>query len=248
MKREEKMKKTIILILSLTLLLTACGVAPETIEFGENRLYSESFTSEDGAVYFQASAVIPSVSGGKRAEAIDAALEELFEKEKEAAASYRATALDSYNFAKENNMEVSPCAYDASCQPGRADEKCLSFIGLTYLNMGGVHPDTIMWAVNFDKNGEKMEIGDLFSVPQDEYMARVKELVSAEIEAERADWYYENWREILMDSWMLDDFIVGEEGLTVFWQDYAIGPYASGTPEFELAWGDLEDILAEEWK
>lgn len=242
------MKKAIILILSLTMILTACGKTPEKLEEGENRLYSERFQADDGAEYFQASVLVPSLTGGKRAAAIDKALEELFNSEVEGAANYRATALDSYNFAKENYMEVSPCAYDFSCNLGRADEKCLAVIGQTYLNMGGVHPDVLMSAMNFDEKGEKIDIDSLFAVSQDEYTARIEELVTAEIEENRADWYYENWREILIDSWMRDDFIIGDEGLTVFWQAYAIGPYAAGIAEFELPWGDLEDILAEEWK
>lgn len=242
------MKKTIILILSLMMLLTACGKEPEKLEQGENRLYSERFQTDDGTEYFQASVVVPTLTGGKRAETIDKSLEELFNNQVDSADSYRATALDSYNFAKENYMDVSPCAYDFSCDFSRVDEKCVSLNGLTYLNMGGVHPDMLMSAVNFDKNGEKLDIEDIFSVPHDEYMARIEELVTAEIETNRADWYYENWRETLMDSWMTDDFIIGEEGLTVFWQAYAIGPYAAGTAQFELTWDDLEDILAEEWK
>ena len=57
--------------------------------------------------------------------------------------------------------------------------------------------------------------------------------------------YAETLTETAYDT---SDFIPREECLTVYWQDYAIGPHSTGMLLFDLPWSDLGDILAEGWK
>ena len=71
--------------------------------------------------------------------------------------------------------------------------------------------------------------------------------VSADEQAQY-DGYFEGWRDNMMDYWQPDDFLITDDGITIFLQEYAIAPYAAGMPRFDLSWEELDDMTAEEWR
>ncbi|MBR0139812.1 MAG: DUF3298 domain-containing protein [Firmicutes bacterium] len=126
----------------------------------------------------------------------------------------------------------------------RADNKFFSFVEQTYCYLGGAHPDTFYLCYNYyPETGEEIEFTDLVTD-----VDAFRDLVTAKLK-EDYDYVFEDYSESGMKDLLADWFsyadyedgdgkktkqwkpqwFVGNEALTVIFNEYDIAPYAAGT-------------------
>ena len=251
------MKKILFLALALTFCLMLCACGAEKSEdtaigaFSGGYTYEESF-EQDGKVYLTVKVEYPKMEGEEgRAGEINAFFKEKLDREKEYIKSeIEPMARETAGYLAEDQS----CAYEVKWERQRLDADCLSVLCTTYRYLGGVHPGQSLAAYNFDKEGGLITADRLFGMDHAEYSQRLRTLVLNKVdnastdEQAQYDGYFEGWRDNMMDYWQPDDFLITDDGITIFWQEYAIAPYAAGMPRFDLSWEELEDMTAEEWR
>ena len=129
----------------------------------------------------------------------------------------------------------------------RNDGKTLSVLREVYENLGGAHPMITYQAETFDVASQgRLLLGDLFSVAEDAYSARLQDMILAQMdqkETETGVLYYDFAREQLMTLHDSLDFALTEDCLLIFYNEYALAPHAAGPQHFYLPLSDLSDIL-----
>ena len=243
-------KRAALAALLICLLLCACGAESVPEQDGELKL--EKTFSDKGVEYFEARVVLPHFKEqGDRSAAINTVLN----RELERLTSYVGDelapfALESYQNAREFGYDFPGAYYTMDAAIDRCDAKCVSLTGVSSAYLGGTHPDDWLESWSFDEKGRQLTLDDLFSVPEDEYLGRIRDLVLKQIDERKLiPELYPDYAETLTETaYDTSDFIPREECLTVYWQDYAIGPHSTGMLLFDLPWSDLGDILAEGWK
>ena len=114
------------------------------------------------------------------------------------------------------------------------NEDCLiSLYTDQYEYTGGAHGNTVRSADTWLlPQAERLTLGQLF--PADNtYLVRVELAVIDQIEAQNAAGtgaYFDNYRELVPQTFNPAQFYLTPEGLTVYFQQYDIAPYASGIP------------------
>lgn len=118
------------------------------------------------------------------------------------------------------------------------NENCaLSLYFDRYLFTGGAHGTTERtsdtWELN--QNGKRVGMDSLFPENFD-YEGFVMGEVVAQIreQMENGGMYFENYEQNVADTFQKENFYLTEYGLTVYFQQYDIAPYAAGIPQFLL--------------
>lgn len=127
------------------------------------------------------------------------------------------------------------------------NEDCLiSLYTDQYEYTGGAHGNTVRSADTWLlPQAERLTLGQLF--PADNtYLVRVELAVIDQIEAQNAAGtgaYFDNYRELVPQTFNPAQFYLTPEGLTVYFQQYDIAPYASGIPTFRLPYRQIGAVL-----
>ncbi len=144
-------------------------------------------------------------------------------------------------------LEFIPWAVEIQFDVLRNDGKTLSVLREVYENLGGAHPMITYQAETFDVASQgRLLLGDLFSVAEDVYSARLQDMILAQMdqkETETGVLYYDFAREQLMTLHDPLDFALTEDCLLIFYNEYALAPHAAGPQHFYLPLSDLSDIL-----
>lgn len=110
------------------------------------------------------------------------------------------------------------------------------------LDMGGMHADTTVWCETFSADsGIWLNLDDFFTVPSEEYISVLLDKVIGELGKNTPD-YFEDWRETAERELPRAAFCVSPEGLSFFYPELTLGPYALGVVRADIPWGDLEGI------
>ena len=144
-------------------------------------------------------------------------------------------------------LEFIPWTVEIQFDVLRNDGKTLSVLREVYENLGGAHPMITYQAETFDVASQgRLLLGDLFSVAEDAYSARLQDMILAQMdqkETETGVLYYDFAREQLMTLHDSLDFALTEDCLLIFYNEYALAPHAAGPQHFYLPLSDLSDIL-----
>ena len=107
--------------------------------------------------------------------------------------------------------------------------------------------EALVYGDTFDVASQgRLLLGDLFSVAEDAYSARLQDMILAQMdqkETETGVLYYESAREQLMTLHDPLDFALTEDCLLIFYNEYALAPHAAGPQHFYLPLSDLSDIV-----
>ena len=127
------------------------------------------------------------------------------------------------------------------------NEDCLvSLYTDQYEYTGGAHGSTIRTAQTWLlPQAEKLNLCNLFPFDST-YLARVKLAVIDQIEAQIAsgnDSYFDNYRELVLQTFNACQFYLTPEGLIIYFQQYDIAPYSSGIPTFCLPYQMIGAVL-----
>ena len=144
-------------------------------------------------------------------------------------------------------LEFIPWTVELEFEVTRNDGVTLSVLREVYENLGGAHPMITYRAETFDVASQgRLLLGDLFSVAEDAYSARLQDMILAQMdqkETETGVLYYESAREQLMPLLDPMDFALTEDCLRIFYNEYALAPHAAGPQHFYLPLSDLSDIV-----
>ncbi|MEA5038950.1 MAG: DUF3298 and DUF4163 domain-containing protein [Clostridiaceae bacterium] len=145
-----------------------------------------------------------------------------------------------------------PYTYEASYELLRNDGVLLSVYRDYYTNTGGVHPNISTMAETFVvDSGARLVLDDVFTVPADQYLSRLKELILPMMDAKEQQFgdtlYMDGVRDTLMEIYDPQNFALTDDSLLVFFPTYALASYAAGIQEFYIPLSDLSDILNSSW-
>lgn len=243
------MKRYILALAALMCLLTACS-GEGLPEIQGVYTYMESFQREE-RIYLEVSVEYPKLEEkGDRSKAINVFFEELAQEQRRVVAKdIEPLARESFDYAAAGRSAFNQCAYEVTSAAVRTDERCFSVMSSGYESLGGAHPNSFVSAYNFGAEGQLLSLDDIFEASEQEYIPVIKQLTVEEFARQGlTDMGFEGYQEYMMDVYDRGDFLVTDDGLTIFWQAYAIAPHAAGIPTVDLSWQQLDDILSEEWK
>ena len=146
-----------------------------------------------------------------------------------------------------DGLDFTPWSVEVDCEITRNDGVTLSVLREVYENLGGAHPLVTYRAETFDVASQgRLLLGDLFTVSEDEYLSRLKDLILPQMDKLETDsgvLYFDYAREELMTLLDPMDFALTGDSLLIFYNEYALAPYAAGLQHFYLPLSDLSDIL-----
>jgi len=159
-----------------------------------------------------------------------------------AAIEVRKTAIESYLYAKKNNFPFFH--YEATMNYTvtlNAACKLSTYID-QYQYTGGAHGNTLRSSSNWNLNtGFSLKLENIFYegenfVPLilDQIIRLAKEQVDQNPEI-----YFDNYKELIVNNFKPNNFYLTPIGITIFYQQYEIGPYSSGIIEFHIPYNDL---------
>lgn len=101
---------------------------------------------------------------------------------------------------------------------------------------GGAHGNQWLQATTFDLNtGKILDLHEILGLSEEAGRTYVFEAIEEELKkAENKELYYEDALETYQEVYNFEDFYLEDDHIVIFFQSYAIGPYASGIPSFEL--------------
>lgn len=210
--------------------------------------YMDTFTEGEQA-YLEVNVEYPKFSGQDgRSGNINSFFENLTELERKVVKeSVAPLAREGYIFARDNSLPFLGCSYEITWRVERSDEKCIAVWCDKYENLGGVHPTASAKAYNFDSEGDLITLADIFK--SGDYLDIIMPLMLEHIKAAgEEDMYYLGLEDIITQSYSEEDFLITDDGITVFFQPYLIAPYAAGMPSFDIAWSEIGDNITDEWK
>lgn len=129
--------------------------------------------------------------------------------------------------------------------------KYISYVFNIYEDTGGAHPNSYYATLNFNKNGEKVELADLFKNDA-RYLDRLSDL-SYNFIIKEATKRFESTLDDDQIDWIrmgtaptpetLQFYYVNGENLVLIFPPYQVSAYAAGTFEAKIPLSKISDIL-----
>lgn len=159
-----------------------------------------------------------------------------------ASTQLRKDAMDGYAYTLKNNFPFH--AYDAVMKYTvtlNADCLLSTYID-QYQYTGGAHGNTLRSASNWNlQNGAMLHLGDLFK-GNPKYKQPLTEQILKLAEAQMLQnehIYFEDYKALILKYFNPNNFYLTPIGIAIFFQQYEIGPYASGIIVFEMPYHEL---------
>ncbi|MCL9663481.1 DUF4163 domain-containing protein [Paenibacillus hunanensis] len=118
----------------------------------------------------------------------------------------------------------------------------ISFLLYDYGYLGGAHGGETLTGMTFSlKDGKAIKLDDLLK-SNASYRQDIKELLQNEIKKQGGaeDGTLDSFNDLSHNSSAyLNNYYLTDRGFTIFFQQYAIAPYAAGTPEFSFTFNQL---------
>ena len=257
MKREllkiERMGLILLTAGMMTASLSGCGSKEEIkvvkqldLEINYKNLKSD-IKAEDGTILADIDITYPVIANIGDSEALAKinnyykSLAEVYIENTKASA--KEMAVEDKKMAIENQLEFMAHQYEMKIELFYKDNDVISFSTLEYMNTGGAHPNSLKMGETFSiATGDKMTLDQVMGLEHDKALEVIyKKVASAIKKTEGTDAFYydENYKELIREAYNPNDFLVSDRGMTVFYQVYAIAPYAAGYPTFELSREDI---------
>jgi hypothetical protein len=197
--------------------------------------------SEGGVLCLSAEASLPSFSGAPDAVIgyYTAAMED-FQRRAQGYA-------DEAKAMRRDGALTRPYAFSQNFVVECNAARIISVRRIEELDMGGMHAETVVYGNNFSADtGKLLGLDDFFAVTRDEYMPVLLAEVIAQLGQNPND-LFEDWRETAEESLAFAssaDFCVTPDGLSLFFPELSLAPYALGVIRVDAPWGALEGL----WK
>lgn len=222
----------------------------------------EQVCSPDGTVVFEgnySTAVITtqSLETNHDLSACVEALEEQMVRESSGLPE-AAQSLYAYRLEQEDSAAAFyPYSSYISARTERQDSQVLSVVLVSRVYRGGSHPNSQQAALNFDLQTRKqLTLGDILQQNREEALLELV-LASLEEEIETLNRFsgstgvYGDYRRMVSESILEHNetlnWYFSDSGLVVYYDPYAIAPYAAGRITVELPYAQLTGILQESY-
>ncbi len=214
-------------------------ITPESAVIEMKKL-ERAFTY-DGTEVLTAEIEYPKVSvpGRRQSEArINAVIQsQVSEYLREAAGPMYRNAVEDYNTAQQQGYPFRQHNLTAVYTITLNENCTLSFYRDKYTYTGGAHGLTLRQSDSFDLcTGRMITLPSLFQHGEHWYskvLAEILRQADEEMQGENAP-YFENYRELILQNFDQRSFFLTDTGISVYYQQYDIGPYAIGLPVFEI--------------
>lgn len=261
------MKKLLSLSLSLLLMLSlaACGGADTppveeeetpwepfayTLTSGEG--YADETAAEDGTVVATCHHEIPALTPEgaltpAQQASVDhftAAMEEILAGSRLLYDELRETALTDYEYYAEVGLDFAGCYTDEMTYTAVTGERAISLDFAGYTNSGAPHPAVGDVCYLFDLEAAEMVTVDDIADGAAFRAAVAEELLRQIGEQGLAEQYYEDYEATARAQEEVAYFF-HHGGVTVYFPNYTLGPYAAGYPSFEVAYDIYADTLTQ---
>ncbi len=148
-----------------------------------------------------------------------------------------------YEFRKETGGEMVPVGDEVTVVEVNRRGNLLSVLMGEYAYLGGAHPDYGMFAWNYDlNNGAFVDLTSLTDRPEELKTTVVYEIASQIDASDLREGFYQDWFEKLLEKENFEAYF-GVESMTVWFQEYDLGPHAIGVPSFEIPYGSISRFL-----
>ncbi len=114
---------------------------------------------------------------------------------------------------------------------------------------GAAHPNNYTFSMNYNwKENKEIQLSDLFSVSEKEYLEKISELVLAELELEFIERGVDSESDMVKEGTMpelknYNNYNLKEDGIQFNFNPYVLAPYAVGEFNVFVSYNDLSDIL-----
>jgi len=269
------MKRALLLLLMAALVFAAAGCqAIEQILFPIPPTTPTPEAEQDGASVPGAQTVETSLSGEDILAAEDGttlvhyeitlplfspdegALAEVNRYYRQEYSGFVATAEGELRTIAESNLEAHTltgseyvaCEARQSAEVTRHDDRWLSVSRTITMNFGAETVESYLKGDTFDlSTGETVRLGDLLSVPSEEYLPALRDAVVGQLEAlqqgDTSGRYFDGAEDRVEQFLMEDNFWLAEQSLVLFFPEGTLGP--AGTEAFYIAYADISDLLTE---
>lgn len=133
--------------------------------------------------------------------------------------------------------------YQMSYKIHKSSEGVVSVMLTKYSFTGGVHGGTVYKAINFDLNsGMRIDMQYVTGVPAEEYTPFLKSNILEKMRNNTDNMYFSTEDGVLDDCFDDTQFVITESGITVFFQEYDIAPFAAGAQMFDIPYNELIEL------
>lgn len=149
-------------------------------------------------------------------------------------------AMVDYEYSAEHNFPVHQYEAYVAYQVPYNQNCTLSIYFDQYEYTGGAHGLTVRTSDTWDLlKSRRMELADFFP-ERSNWKEYLIELIIGQIDrqmAEGSGMYFEDYKNLVNNSFQANNFYLTPEGLVIYFQQYDIAPYASGMPTFLIPYG-----------
>lgn len=210
----------------------------------------QTYTDGDTVVLETDFALIHLPGTSENCENVNAYYENLLEKQRLYAEEELLPEARTYFEETQQNdaFTFSPYSLSITSTVSLNTEPYFSVVREIYSNTGGAHPNTELASETFSmSNGGQMNLSDVFSVPDTEYLpvlfkAIRTEILSPDFAMPPSD-LYEDYDALIEQVFDPQHFYLTPDALVIYYNAYDIAPYAAGIFRFEIPYTALSDIL-----
>ena len=150
---------------------------------------------------------------------------------------YATQAAEEANYSRVRNFPFFPYEFNISYVVTYNQNCIFSLYMEQYTFTGGAHGSTLRTSETWDaESGKQMTLSDFYQ-DNPSYIQDIQNWIQLEI-AERLKanpgTYFDNYPELLRNSFHPENFYLTPRGIVIYYQQYDIAPYSSGIPEFLL--------------
>lgn len=143
-------------------------------------------------------------------------------------------AIDGYHDAVQNGNPVLPYEVVSEFTVTQNDGRLLSLYTDCYEFTGGAHGNTVRTSETWNiKKGCRLSLKETCSCADGRLNDRIKAEIKNQI-GKNAENYFENYEELIDQTFNPSQFYVKDGQLVVYFQQYDIAPYSTGITEFVI--------------
>jgi|AGTN01.1.fsa_nt_gi Protein of unknown function (DUF3298). len=154
-------------------------------------------------------------------------------------------AKENYIEAKRSGYPFNPFGTGLDYTATYNEKGILSMYRDYYEYLGGAHPTTTRSSDTYDlKTGRVLPLQSFFPRGCD-YVEKLIKEIRAQAEknfAENPGIYFDNYPELILKYFNSESFYISPNGLTIYYQQYDLGPYAVGILEFTISFDKLKEM------
>lgn len=147
-------------------------------------------------------------------------------------------AIELYKYNKENNYPIMVYEVILKYEITRNSGDIVSLYSDEYMFTGGAHGNTIRKGQTWDLRTARMLPLQYFYPNNPYYVINILKSINSQIkkqiEQEGEGIYFDNYCELVLDTFNLENFYVYNSYVEVFFGQYDIAPYSTGIPTFKI--------------